>query len=59
MLGLFAGIMAVCAVLTLWIPETKGRSLDDIEADQMYEKHKSGVLTEMVEGQESKVITHS
>lgn len=37
MLGLFAGIMALAAALTLWIPETKGRTLDEIEEGLLYE----------------------
>ena len=32
-LGLFSGVLAIASVLTFLIPETSGRSLDDIEAD--------------------------
>ena len=35
-LGLFAGIMGLVALVTLWIPETKGKSLDDIETEVLY-----------------------
>lgn len=35
-LGLFSGIMALNAAVTLLIPETKGKSLDDIESDVLY-----------------------
>ena len=35
-LGLFAGIMALAAVITLLIPETKGRTLEDIEGEVLY-----------------------
>lgn len=36
MLGLFSGLMAICAGLTLWIPEAKGRTLEEIEDDCIY-----------------------
>lgn len=35
-LGLFAGIMALTALITLMIPETKGRSIDEIENGVLY-----------------------
>lgn len=35
-LGLFSGIMALAALITLLIPETKGKSLDDIENEILY-----------------------
>lgn len=35
-LGLFSGIMALAALITLWIPETKGLSIDDIENEALY-----------------------
>ena len=37
-LGLFSGIMVLIAAVTLLIPETKGKSLDDIESDMLYNK---------------------
>jgi PHS family inorganic phosphate transporter-like MFS transporter len=37
-LGLFTGIMVLTAIFTLWIPEAKGYSLEDIENDVMYGK---------------------
>ncbi|CAD6565106.1 MAG: Inorganic phosphate transporter pho84 [Tremellales sp. Tagirdzhanova-0007] len=37
-LGLFSGIMALAAAITLMIPETKGLTIDDIEHDRMYSK---------------------
>ena len=38
MLGLLSGAMALCALLTLWIPETRKLSLDEIEQDVLYDK---------------------
>jgi len=35
-LGLFAGIMALVALVTLWIPETKGVSIAQIEKGVLY-----------------------
>jgi MFS family permease len=35
-LGLFSAIMFLCALLTLMIPETKGKTLDDIEREVLY-----------------------
>lgn len=35
-LGILSGIMALCALCTLLIPETKGRTLEDIENDVLY-----------------------
>jgi PHS family inorganic phosphate transporter-like MFS transporter len=35
-LGLFSGIVALAALVTLMIPETKGKSLDDIEGEALY-----------------------
>lgn len=35
-LGLFSSIMALAALVTLMIPETKGKSLDDIEGEVLY-----------------------
>ncbi|KAL6251428.1 hypothetical protein RBB50_001637 [Rhinocladiella similis] len=35
-LGFLAGIMALCAAVTLLIPETKGRSIDEIERGVLY-----------------------
>ncbi|ERT01389.1 hypothetical protein HMPREF1624_02635 [Sporothrix schenckii ATCC 58251] len=35
-LGLFSGIMALVALLTLLIPETKGRTLEEIESGMLY-----------------------
>ena len=35
-LGLFAGIMALCAAVTLLIPETMGKSIAEIEAGAVY-----------------------
>ena len=35
-LGLFSGVMALCAAVTLLIPETKGKTLEDIEADVQF-----------------------
>ncbi|KIW37998.1 uncharacterized protein PV06_09974 [Exophiala oligosperma] len=45
-LGFLAGIMALCAAVTLLIPETKGRSIDEIERGILYgEDDKSGQTT--------------
>jgi PHS family inorganic phosphate transporter-like MFS transporter len=41
-LGFLSGIMALCAAVTLLIPETKGRSLDEIEQGLIYGKSASG-----------------
>jgi PHS family inorganic phosphate transporter-like MFS transporter len=35
-LGILAGVMVLCALCTLLIPETKGRSLDEIEQGLLY-----------------------
>lgn len=35
-LGLFSGIMFLVALVTLWIPETKGMSLEEIEGGALY-----------------------
>ena len=35
-LGLFAGIMALAALITLMIPETKGKTLEDLEGEVLY-----------------------
>jgi PHS family inorganic phosphate transporter-like MFS transporter len=35
-LGLFSGVMALCALCTLLIPETRGISIEDIENDILY-----------------------
>ena len=35
-LGLFSGIMALCAGVTLMIPETRGRSIEEIETGVLY-----------------------
>lgn len=35
-LGIFSGVMALTALVTLWIPETKGRTLAEIEDDVLY-----------------------
>jgi hypothetical protein len=35
-LGLFSGIMALVAIVTLLIPETKGTSLEDIENEKLF-----------------------
>lgn len=35
-LGIFSGVMALTALVTLWIPETKGRTLAEIENDVLY-----------------------
>jgi len=37
-LGFLAGVMALCAAATLLIPETKGKSLDEIERGVLYGK---------------------
>ncbi len=35
-LGLFAGVMVLVAICGLWIPETKGMTLEQIEAGVLY-----------------------
>ncbi|KIH89072.1 hypothetical protein SPBR_07068 [Sporothrix brasiliensis 5110] len=39
-LGLLSGIMFLCTLLTYYVPETKGLSLAEIEADGMYKNKK-------------------
>lgn len=39
-LGLFSGIMALCALCTLLIPETKGVTIDEIEDEVLYGREK-------------------
>ena len=36
MLGFLAGIMALCALCSLLIPETKGQTIADIENEALY-----------------------
>jgi PHS family inorganic phosphate transporter-like MFS transporter len=45
-LGMFSGIMALTALVTLWIPETKGRTLEEIEQDLHYRPALSPTSTE-------------
>jgi MFS transporter, PHS family, inorganic phosphate transporter len=35
-LGLFSGIMVLCAILTCWIPETKNVTIEDVENEVLY-----------------------
>ena len=37
-LGLLAGVMALVALVTLMIPESKGRTLEDIEEDLLFKQ---------------------
>lgn len=39
-LGLFAGIMVLNALTTLWIPETRGMAIEDIENEVHFAKHR-------------------
>lgn len=41
-LGLFSGIMFLVALVTLLIPEAKGKTLDDIENEVLYGRKPSG-----------------
>lgn len=43
-LGLFSGIMALCALFTLWIPEARGKSLQDIEDEALYGEKPGGSI---------------
>jgi len=49
-LGLFSGIMALTACVTLLIPETRGKTLEDIESDVLYgilrARHDDGYTSE-------------
>ena len=47
-LGLFSGIMTLCALLTLWIPETKGMSIQDIEDDAHYHRQLNGTRARLL-----------
>lgn len=38
-LGLFSGVMLLTALVTLWIPEAKGQSLEGIERGALYGDH--------------------
>ncbi|KAL1878542.1 hypothetical protein VTK73DRAFT_7883 [Phialemonium thermophilum] len=40
-LGLFAGVMVLVAVVSLWLPETKGLTIEEIEAGVVYSDHGS------------------
>jgi len=55
-LGLFAGILTIAALFTLWIPETKGFSLAEIEAGDIYRKRIKVDVETTVRGQESKDV---
>lgn len=35
-LGLFSGVMALCSLVTLLIPEPKGKTIEEIEQDVLY-----------------------
>jgi PHS family inorganic phosphate transporter-like MFS transporter len=35
-LGLFAGVMVLVALFSLWIPETRGKTLEEIEKGVLY-----------------------
>jgi PHS family inorganic phosphate transporter-like MFS transporter len=41
-LGIFSGVMALTALVTLWIPETKDRTLAEIESDILYSTAPAG-----------------
>jgi PHS family inorganic phosphate transporter-like MFS transporter len=47
-LGLFSGLMALCAACTLLIPETKGTTIDDVENEVLYggDKRSNGSTTD-------------
>ena len=40
-LGLFSGVMLLTALVTLWIPEAKGQSLEGIERGALYGDHEN------------------
>lgn len=48
-LGLFAGALLLAALVTLVIPETKGRTLEEIEVGDIY-RRKMGSDTEATDG---------
>ncbi|XHF99944.1 hypothetical protein AWENTII_003424 [Aspergillus wentii] len=58
-LGLFSGVMFLTALVTLLIPETRGKSLEAIESDMLYEATAgssfSGSVTKIEFGSEEKV----
>ncbi|KIX03320.1 uncharacterized protein Z518_06872 [Rhinocladiella mackenziei CBS 650.93] len=63
-LGLLCGVLALTALVTLWIPETKGRSLDEIEQGTIYGLHKgsesipsTGDVTPVLEGMKGNLQT--
>ncbi|KIW65921.1 hypothetical protein PV04_08135 [Phialophora macrospora] len=49
-LGILAGIMALCALCTLLIPETRGRTLDEIEHGVLYGESSSPGLSPSLDG---------
>lgn len=55
-LGLFSGIMALVALLTLLIPETKGRTLEEIESGMLY-GGSMAVVAEVDEGSATETCT--
>ncbi|KIV79366.1 hypothetical protein PV11_06929 [Exophiala sideris] len=52
-LGFLAGIMALCAATTLLIPETKGKTLDEIERGVLYGKSDSSTESVQTSSAES------
>lgn len=40
-LGLFAGVMVLNALVTFWIPETRGMSISDIENELHFDQHRA------------------
>ncbi|OCT46997.1 putative inorganic phosphate transporter [Cladophialophora carrionii] len=53
-LGILAGIMALCAACTLLIPETKGRTLDEIEHGILYGESRSPGVSSDSDGESYK-----
>lgn len=51
-LGIFAGCMGLCALLTFLVPETKGSTLEDLESDVLYGKVLEGGSDEERTGEE-------
>jgi PHS family inorganic phosphate transporter-like MFS transporter len=57
-LGLFAGIMVLAALCTLWIPETKGKTIEEIEHGVLYGQ-RLGVHSDDAEGDGSSISPES
>ncbi|KAK5167159.1 uncharacterized protein LTR77_007889 [Saxophila tyrrhenica] len=58
-LGLFSGIMALCTLVTLLIPEPRGKTLDEIERGALYGEVASPSDTSVSSGELGRVAVHA